>query len=426
MRLLLAEDEKALSRALKAILERDGYMVDAVYDGQAALDCLDTGSYDGAVLDIMMPALDGIEVLRQLRARGDLLPVLLLTAKSETDDKVQGLDSGANDYFFVLLDADGGVIATNIERIAAVDQQTAITYAQSALDSGSNRGFVGEYRYTIQQEGEDIRISFLDCGRRISMCRVFAFNSLWISLLGLLAVFLLMMLISGRIIKPVLDSYEKQKQFITDAGHEIKTPLAIIDADAGLIEMESGTNEWLQDIQTQVKRLTGLTNDLIYLARTEEAQDQQEMLDFPLSDMVEDLIRSFQALAIQKDRQFVSHIQPMLTLHGDEKMISQLVSILLDNAVQYSDDGGEIRVMLERQGKAVHFSVFNTVESISQQELSHLFDRFYRTDRSRNSQTGGYGIGLSIASAVVAAHKGKILASSRDGHSLLVTVILPV
>ena len=107
-------------------------------------------------------------------------------------------------------------------------------------------------------------------------------------------------------------------------------------------------------------------------------------------------------------------------------MISQLVSILLDNAVQYSDDGGEIRVMLERQGKAVHFSVFNTVESISQQELSHLFDRFYRTDRSRNSQTGGYGIGLSIASAVVAAHKGKILASSRDGHSLLITVILPV
>ena len=98
MRLLLAEDEKALSRALKAILERDGYMVDAVYDGQAALDCLDTGSYDGAVPDIMMPALDGIEVLRRLRARGDLLPVLLLTAKSETDDKVQGLDSGANDY----------------------------------------------------------------------------------------------------------------------------------------------------------------------------------------------------------------------------------------------------------------------------------------------------------------------------------------
>lgn len=286
-------------------------------------------------------------------------------------------------YFFVLLDEDEGVIATNIERIAAVDQETAVEYAQAALDS------------------------------------------LWISLLGMLAVFLLMMLASGRIIKPVSDSYEKQKQFITDAGHEIKTPLAIIDADAGLIEMENGSSEWLQDIQTQVRRLTGLTNDLIYLARTEEAQGRQEMLDFPLSDMVEEQVRSFQALAIQNNRQFISHIQPMLTLHGDEKMIGQLVSILLDNAIKYSDAGGEIRVMLEKQGRAVHLSVFNTVESINQQELGHLFDRFYRTDRSRNSKTGGYGIGLSIASAVTAAHKGKILAASRDGHSLLITVILP-
>lgn len=329
-------------------------------------------------------------------------------------------------YFFVLLDEDGGVIATNIEQIAAVDQETAVKYAQTALGSGKERGFVGEYRYTVQKEDDGVRISFLDCGRRISMCRAFALNSLWISLLGMLAVFLLMMLASGRIIKPVSDSYEKQKQFITDAGHEIKTPLAIIDADAGLIEMESGSNEWLQDIQTQVRRLTGLTNDLIYLARTEEAQGRQEMLDFPLSDMVEELVHSFQALAIRKNRRFVSHIQPMLTLHGDEKMISQLISILLDNAVKYSDEGGEIRVMLEKQGRAAHLSVFNTVESISRQELAHLFDRFYRTDRSRNSKTGGYGIGLSIASAVVAAHKGRILATSRDGHSLLLTVILPL
>lgn len=328
-------------------------------------------------------------------------------------------------YFYVLLDEEAGVIATNIEKIAAVDQETAVEYAQAALDRGADRGFVGECRYTVQEEDSGIRISFLDCGRRIGMCRVFALNSLWISLLGMLAVFLLMMLASGRIIKPVSDSYEKQKQFITDAGHEIKTPLAIIDADAGLIEMENGPNEWLRDIQTQVRRLTGLTNDLIYLARTEEAQGRQEMLDFPLSDMVEEQICSFQALAIQNNRKFVSHIQPVLTLHGDEKMISQLVSILLDNAVKYSDAGGEIRVMLEKQGRTVHLSVFNTVESISPQELEHLFDRFYRTDRSRNSKTGGYGIGLSIASAVAAAHKGKILASSRDGHSLLITVILP-
>ena len=135
MRLLLAEDEKALSRALKAILERDGYMVDAVYDGQAALDCLDTGSYDGAVLDIMMPALDGIEVLRRLRARGDLLPVLLLTAKSETDDKVQGLDSGANDYLtkpFVVRELLARVRAMTRARSAQTDSR--LTLGNITLD----------------------------------------------------------------------------------------------------------------------------------------------------------------------------------------------------------------------------------------------------------------------------------------------------
>ena len=328
-------------------------------------------------------------------------------------------------YFFVLLDADGSVLDADTGQIAAVDQDTAAAYAQTAAASGHIRGFVGAYRYIVQQEEDGVRVSFLDCGRRIDMCRSFALSSLWISILGLMAVFVLVMLASGRIIRPVAESYEKQKQFITDAGHEIKTPLAIIDADAGLIEMENGTNGWLQDIQTQVKRLTGLTNDLIYLARTEEAQGQVEMIDFPLSDMVEEQVHSFQALAVQKNKRFVSHIQPMLTLHGDEKMIGQLVSILLDNAGKYADEGGEIRVMLERQGRAVHLSVFNTVESISQQEISRLFDRFYRTDRSRNSKTGGYGIGLSIASAVAAAHRGKILASSRDGRSLLITVILP-
>ena len=329
-------------------------------------------------------------------------------------------------YFFVLLDADGGVIATNIERIAAVDQQTAITYAQSALDSGSNRGFVGEYRYTIQQEGEDIRISFLDCGRRISMCRVFAFNSLWISLLGLLAVFLLMMLISGRIIKPVLDSYEKQKQFITDAGHEIKTPVTIIDADAEVLAMELGENEWLRDIQTQSRRLADLTSDLIYLARIEELQDQLPMIEFPFSDLVSELAQSFQALASAQGKSLAIDVEPMLTLRGDEKSLRQLVSILLDNALKYSDAGSDISVSLHQQERHLCLKVCNATHSIDPRDLEHIFDRFYRADPSRNSQSGGYGIGLSIASAVVSAHKGKISASAPDENTLHITVLLPV
>ena len=199
MRLLLAEDEKALSKALTTILERNNYSVDAVFDGQEALEYLEADNYDCVILDIMMPKVDGITVLKEIRKKGSLIPVLMLTAKSEVDDKVLGLDAGANDY----------------------------------------------------------------------------------------------------------------------------------------------------------------------------------------------------------------------------------LTILLDNALKYSEDGGQILVRLEKEKKRIRLSVYNTTEFISREHLEHLFDRFYRTDSSRNSQTGGYGMGLSIASATVEAHRGKITASTEDEKSLMITVTLP-
>ncbi|MDR3766922.1 MAG: HAMP domain-containing sensor histidine kinase [Butyricicoccus sp.] len=328
-------------------------------------------------------------------------------------------------YFSVLLTDDGVTLSTDTAQIAAVDQEDAIDFAQDVLSLDQDRGFIDDYRYTIQEEKDGIRIIFLDCGRWMDTCRGFLFSSLFISFIGLTAVCILITLLSSRIIKPVSDSYEKQRRFITDAGHEIKTPLAIIDADAGLAESESGKSEWLDDIQLQVRRLTELTNDLIYLSKMEEARDQLVFIDFPISDLVEESVRSFQALAKKQNKTFSSQIQPLLSLHGDSKSIGQLVSILLDNAVKYSEENGEIAVRLEKQGRAIRLSVFNTTKAIHKEDLTHLFDRFYRADKSRNSQTGGYGIGLSIASAVVAAHKGKITASSKDGKSLEITVTLP-
>lgn len=329
-------------------------------------------------------------------------------------------------YFTVVLTEDGAAISTDTAQIAAVDWQDAIRFAQSVLEqAGKERGFVDDYRFTIQEGDGAVRISFLDCGRWLDTCRSFLLTSICTSVLGLLAVFVLITLLSSRIVKPVADSYEKQKRFITDAGHEIKTPLAIIDADAGLLEMEAGPSEWLDDIQLQVKRLTGLTNDLIYLAQLEEESSRTVMLDFLFSDLVEELVHSFQAPARQQGKAVVSSIQPLLSVHGDEKMLGQLVSILLDNAVKYTEKGGQITVVLEKQGRMVHLMVKNPTQGVSKQDLEHLFDRFYRADKSRNSQTGGYGIGLSIASAAVAAHKGRIAASSRDGHLLEISVSLP-
>ena len=250
-------------------------------------------------------------------------------------------------------------------------------------------------------------------------------TSVLIAVLWLLSVFVLLLLLSGRIVKPVAESYEKQKRFITDAGHEIKTPLSIISADADVLEMECGESEWLQDIQLQIKRLAALTNDLIYLSKMEEAQGHLQMTDFSLSGLAEELAQSFQAPAKAKGQTFTSSIQPDIVFHGDERAICQVISNLLDNALKYSESDGSISVELKKQGRTICLDVFNTTPVISEENLNNLFERFYRADPSRNSQTGGHGIGLSIAKAVITAHKGEIRASSRDGRSLRISVSLP-
>ena len=234
-----------------------------------------------------------------------------------------------------------------------------------------------------------------------------------------------MIFLSAYIVKPFLENYEKQKRFITDAGHELKTPLTIIDADAEVLEMDFGENEWLSDIQNQTKRLTDLTNNLILLARMEEESMKLPMVEFPLSDVAEEVIGNFQTLAKAQNKFLHGKIQPMISMKGDEKAIRQLIGILLDNAVKYSDEKGEILLTVEVQRNHIFLSVFNTTEFINKKEIAHLFERFYRADKSRNSQTGGYGIGLSIAAATVRANKGKISAITEDEKSLRITAVFP-
>jgi two-component system sensor histidine kinase CiaH len=328
-------------------------------------------------------------------------------------------------YFSVFLLEDGSVISANTGKIAAVDTTTAIAYAQSVVNAGNVRGFVEDYRYTVYTVENEIHVIFLDYGREMDSFRTFLFTCMGVSLIGLLAVLLLLIFFSSRIVKPFSENYEKQKQFITDAGHELKTPLTIIDADAEILEMDIGENEWLADIQIQTKRLAQLTNSLIQLSRMEE-QPQIERIEFPISDVVEETIETFQTLAKTQNKNLSSKIQPMLSIKGDEKAISQLVTILMDNAIKYSDEGGKIEVTLEKQKNAIQLGVFNTVESIQKEKLPHFFDRFYRADQSRNSKAGGYGLGLSIASAIVSAHKGKISAITRDEKSLLITAVFPI
>ena len=360
-------------------------------------------------------------------------------------------------FFMVTVDESGSVLRTYIDRISAVDSADAAAYALKALSSGKEAGFVGEFRYAVSDSSNGVLVTFLDCGRTLGSFRSFLGASIMMSLAGLVAVFFVILYFAGRIVRPVAESYEKQKRFITDAGHEIKTPLAIIKANVDLMDMEidseaenkggesisyemaNSLRENLGDIDDQITRLTGLTNDLVYLSRMEEADNSLVMTDVPLSDIVTESVESFESLAWERGKAIAGDIAPDVTVKGSTKELEKLMSILIENAIKYSipprtidcsgeEDGmPEIDVILRKEGRNAVIEVRNETENeLTNEMLSHVFERFYRTDSSRNSATGGHGIGLSMANAIVNAHGGKITARTDTGHDFKVTATFPL
>ena len=336
-------------------------------------------------------------------------------------------------FFIATAGQDGEIQQVNVDRISSVDEGEARSYAKEALSSGKDEGFVGEFRYSVENDGPGMRITFLDCGRVLESFRDFLRYSILMSLAGLAVMFGVITFFAGRIVRPVAESYEKQKRFITDAGHEIKTPLAIIKANIDLMDMEldkkrvdkAELKENLGDINSQVDRLTDLTNDLVYLSRMEEG-DSLVMTEVPLSDIVSETAASFGPLAEEQGKTIEAKIESMISVQGSTKELEKLLSIVLENAVKYSSDP-KIGVSLKKEGKNAVLEVRNQTDGeLTNEMLSHVFERFYRTDSSRNSATGGHGIGLSMASAIVKAHGGKISAHTSTGRDFVVTAMLPL
>ena len=330
-------------------------------------------------------------------------------------------------YFSVLIDANGNIQYTDISKIAAINEAEANEYASAALKKSNDNGFLDSFRYLKHRESEMTRIIFLDCGRRLDSFYGFLYTSLIIAFIGFSIVSLIICFFAKKIIHPIAESYEKQKRFITDAGHEIKTPLTIIKANADILEMEFGENESIADIKLQTKRLTKLTNELVYLARMEEAESSLQMIDFPLSDVVSEVALSFKTTLSLQNKKLELNIRPMLSMRGNNSSIEHLVSILLDNAMKYCPSEGTIYLELSKHNRAVMLKISNPVsDPINSDDINKIFDRFYRTDSSRNSETGGYGIGLSIAQAIVKAHNGKIYASAEGNKTFKITALLPL
>ena len=326
-------------------------------------------------------------------------------------------------YFTVIFDSDGNVSGCDTGKIAAIDEDSAKKYAGEVYTSGKTTGFSDIYRYRVTETEGGTMIVFVDCRQEIATVKNFAVNSFGISTLGLAAVFVLVVFFSKLVFRPVAESYKKQKQFITDASHELKTPLTIIDANTEIIEMDNGESQWIKSIRNQVHRLTSMTQQLITLSKLDEGEINGEKTKFSLSDALIDCVQPFETPAMMQNKTIETDIADGIMLNGEEKTIRQLFDILLDNAVKYSTPDSMIRVHLYTKGNKVILMVWNETEPITQGNLDQIFERFYRLDEARNSEKGGSGIGLSVAKAVVAAHKGKISAFSEDGHSMLIKVV---
>lgn len=326
-------------------------------------------------------------------------------------------------YFTVELNGNGNIYRIDTGKIAAISTETAKEYAFELYKNGNKEGIKDCYIYRAVKVGNNTMYIFLNVENDLNNFRTFLWTSVAVSFVGIVFVLILIVIFSKRIVSPIAQSYEKQKVFITDASHEIKTPLAVIEADTEVIEIEGGESQWTKSIKEQVGKLSELTEKLVFLAKMDEEKNTFEMREISLSETVAEVAEGFKALAKAQEKKYDIDVNEKVSINADEKAIRQLLSILIENAFKYSDEAGNIVVSLKQSGKSKEVIVKNTAENLKKGDLNILFERFYRLDSSRNSDTGGSGIGLSVAKAIVEAHKGKIKAYSRDGKEMIVKII---
>ncbi len=322
-------------------------------------------------------------------------------------------------FFSVLVDSNGYAKNINIKNIASFSEDEAIEYArttiQEAVEDGTMQGFFKKeramYAYMIMpnQDGSYL-IAILDCTRDMAAVNSFLRNSLWFGLVCIVLYVLILAGLCNLAIQPFVRNMESQKRFITNAGHELKTPIAIISANTEALEMISGKSEWTGNILKQVQRLSKLINDLIVLSKMSEEKQEMVWEDVNVSEIADSIAKSFQTMVDDQKKHLVCRIEHQVSIRSDAKRLYTLINIFVDNAVKYCDDDGTVAITVAsaKKHKGAVIAVANTYVDGAHMDFSHFFERFYRGDESHNSQTSGYGIGLSMAEELAQLLKGKI------------------
>ena len=332
---------------------------------------------------------------------------------------------GFRTSFSVKLSADNQILDVIHLRPLAYTDAEIKDIVKKVLARKSRQGLVMGMLYYIEEHDDGQRmLCIVNMQSDIKVLHMLIMYSVICYLLALIVAFAFAWFLSGFIVRPINEAFKKQKDFISDAGHELKTPIAVIGANVDVLMADHGDNKWLQYIKAENKRMGLLVKDLLYLARTDADRAHYELCPFDFSSAITNSVLPFESLVFEQGKKLELEVEPDLMCVGSEQQIKQVAMILVDNAIKNSDKGAVIRVRVFAEGRKLFLKVYNTGRGIKKEDFERIFERFYRTDESRARETGGYGLGLPIARTIVLAHGGSISVASKYGAWAEFTVTL--
>ena len=302
-------------------------------------------------------------------------------------------------------------------------------YALKVSKNNSETGIIGNYIYkkrVREIKDNDATIILIESSNEINKMKLLIISSIIMSGIGIFLVFILSKKISKTIVKPVEDTFNKQKDFISDASHELKTPLAVISANADVLEGEIGNNKWLSYIQNETDNMGKLIQELLLLTKIENVDKLREPEKFNMSNHILLVVSSFESMAYEKNVRLENNVEKnIITDKFNKDDITHILSTLIDNAIKHTEEKKKVIVEFKKNKEKIIISVKNKGKEIPVSEREKIFDRFYRIDKSRNRNEKRYGLGLSIAQATVLKNNGYIHVGYKDGYTIF-TVELPI
>lgn len=316
-------------------------------------------------------------------------------------------------FYTIAFSYEGKVLDIKNDSPTVYSNDDLVSLAQNIVEGDVESGRKDNFSFYRADKNGYMLVAFMDnTVVNENAMMLFRFTLIF-GAIALIIFYFLSVFLAKRIVKPLEESYQKQKQFISDAGHELKTPVSVVSANAELLAREIGENQWLSNIQYENERMGILVGQLLELARTENVKSQMEQINF--SRLVDGEVLPFESVAFEKGMLLSSDIEDGISVEGNSTQLKQLVSILLDNAIGHSSEQDEIVINVRKDHKMVYLQVINRGDEIPKEQCEQIFERFYRVDTVRNGEDKHYGLGLSIAKAIVTAHKGQIKVQCYNG-----------